>query len=235
MKKLMIKIKMTNILKIKTFHINKMYMYNINKDVVNNFEKEKENNEKEINLGDTKNNINVENNINAENKQNEIKLIEKLKNEKITEKKILEILSKNTEFLLGIMNNNFSNFSKLTYRGYNIFYIFISSLIIITLILYFTWDNIKIWTGLQSAEVASKTLSDEQVKIKAEELSKNVVNKILLSPSTLDLTISFLNRLSTDKGTLEATVKIMENWLKDDSTKDISLEFVSNLFKFIFF
>lgn len=48
--------------------------------------------------------------------------------------------------------------------------------------------------------VASRSLGDQTVQTKAEELSKNVVNQVLQDEQTLNLAISFLDKVSKDPG-----------------------------------
>jgi uncharacterized membrane-anchored protein YjiN (DUF445 family) len=73
-------------------------------------------------------------------------------------------------------------------------------------------------------------LQDDNVKIKAGQLSKEVITQILSDKQTKNQTVSFLSRLASDQRTLESIFKILNDGLKNEETKENFKNFMKTTF-----
>mmetsp|Transcript_6833 Transcript_6833/g.12301 ORF Transcript_6833/g.12301 Transcript_6833/m.12301 type:complete len:489 (-) Transcript_6833:313-1779(-) len=73
---------------------------------------------------------------------------------------------------------------KTGYGGYPIYQLLLGILIFGSALLWLFWGKIKLWGAKETADVASRTLEDEALQKKAEDLAKQVTNALLMDEKT---------------------------------------------------
>lgn len=80
------------------------------------------------------------------------------------------------------------------------------------------WDNFKGWTSEQTAEVATKTIKDENVQRTAQELAKSIVDDVLTDEKVYHRASSFLGSVVTSDDTKALLVGVVKATLRDPAT-----------------
>lgn len=119
--------------------------------------------------------------------------------------------------------------NSMTVRGYSVVKISLLFGIGISILLYIFGDDLMSLLFRKSANVASATLSDHEVKKNAQLFTKGLVSEILQDPQTTNNAIEFLVNLSKDEATSAAIVKIILESLKSPEVEETSHLLFKNL------
>ncbi|KAF0974028.1 hypothetical protein FDP41_006959 [Naegleria fowleri] len=114
-------------------------------------------------------------------------------------------------------------------RGYSLFRILIISLVVISVVIYKFGENIKNFFSQHGADVASKSLESKNLKMSAEQLSKDVVQQVLSDPKTVEQAVNFLSQLFARKDTQDLLVALLLQVLKDPTTQTYVSKFVKEI------
>ncbi|KAL9658064.1 hypothetical protein ABK040_012302 [Willaertia magna] len=93
-------------------------------------------------------------------------------------------------------------------------------------------EEIKNFFSEHGADVASRSLSSENVQISAETLSKAVVQQVLNDPKTIEHAVNFLTELISRPETQKLLVDLLLQVLKDEGTQKYAQTFVKEVIAF---
>lgn len=99
----------------------------------------------------------------------------------------------------------------LRWRGYNILGILATGVAGLGLVLYFYRDQVRASVSDELADVTRRTLQDDELKIRAHELTKAIVQAVLDDPNMAALASRFLVQLFNQPETKAATVSLLNN------------------------
>eukprot|EP01136_Pigoraptor_vietnamica_P040984 Opistho-1_new@13421 len=104
---------------------------------------------------------------------------------------------------------------KLRFRGYSTLKIGLALMGAGALYVYIFKEDIKTNLSTEVADVASRSLGDESVVQRAEEVSKTVLQQVIKDPSTLANASNFVVQISQEPTTQAALVVLLKNVLAD--------------------
>lgn len=87
-------------------------------------------------------------------------------------------------------------------RGYSLYRLGAVTFLAISSLATLYWGNIKRWGAQEGAEVASQTLGDERLVMKAEVLALNIANALLTDAATSVAAKDFFSEIAADTKSL---------------------------------
>ncbi|CAF0862422.1 unnamed protein product [Didymodactylos carnosus] len=121
---------------------------------------------------------------------------------------------------------------RLRERNMNVKTILIGSgilVVIVTGILYLFRHPIKKTTISQVADVAKRSLETEDVQQQVNQLSQEVVNKLLIDPHILSKTVLFLEKIIQDENTKQTLIRLLQHLMIDKTMQKYVTEFTANI------
>lgn len=96
-------------------------------------------------------------------------------------------------------------------RGYSLYKLLIGTLIAAAATTALFWNDIKHWGAQESASVATRTLEDEMLQKKAEDMAKQLTNALLTDERTMRAVQTLLKQVMSDpKSRQDATIFVSE-------------------------
>jgi len=120
-------------------------------------------------------------------------------------------------------------------RGYSLYRLSLFTLVSVGGVATLYWGRIKTWSAQEGAEVASKTLEDERLLMKAEHLAKNVANALLTDAETSVAAQGFLSEIAVHESSTELAktfaLEICKSLLQDKEVRAQATNFMGEVLK----
>lgn len=111
-------------------------------------------------------------------------------------------------------------------KGYSVYGLIAGTLLAAASVAALSWNRIKHWGAQEGAELASITLGDERLLMKAEDLAKSIANALLSDSETFGAARNFVSRVAAADGPMDGTRSFVTdvcNELTNGEDESISL------------
>jgi len=121
-------------------------------------------------------------------------------------------------------------------RGYSLYRLALGTLVAIAATTALFWNRIKHWGAQESASVATKTLEDEMLQRKAEDLAKQLTNALLTDERTRRAVQTLLKQVLSDPGARKDATAFVSQLLvvlmQRDDTKHLFSQFLADVLQY---